>query len=84
VLGVAAYLGFLTVGFGARVLAAHISLAVFVLAFNFAYGYLITGLYWQLLFVLAATARQCTPETAQLHRRRWVSGVPRQGGPITT
>ena len=84
VFGLAAYLKFLAVGFGTRVLAAHMSLAVFVLAINFAYGYLIAGLYWQLLFVLAATARQCVLQETRPRRRRRVSGVRPQGRPLKT
>lgn len=84
VFGVAAYLRFLAIGFGARVLAAHMSLAVFVLAINFAYGYLIAGLYWQLLFVLAATARQCVPQETRPRRRRRVFGVRPLGRSLNT
>lgn len=57
VLGFIAYLAFLYKAFGPRAVAANPSLVVFVLALNFSYGYLISGLYWDLLFVLAAMAR---------------------------
>ena len=84
VFGLAAYLTFLAVGFSARVLLAHMSLALFVLAVNFAYGYLIAGFYWQLLFVLAATARQCVLQENRPRRRRRVSGARPQGRPLKT
>ena len=84
VFGIVAYLRFLTVGFGSRVLAAHMSLAVFVLAVNFAYGYLIAGFYWQLLFVLAATARQCVLQETRPRRRRRVSGLCPLGRSVNT
>lgn len=57
--GFTAYLVFLYRAFGHRVAMANLPVLVFVLTMNFSYGYLIAGLYWQLLFVLASTAR-CT------------------------
>jgi hypothetical protein len=56
-LGFVAYLTFVGRAFSLRVLRAEVPVAVFVLAINFSYGYLISGLYWQLLFVLASVAR---------------------------
>lgn len=76
IFGVVTYLWFLACGFGFRVLATHASIAVFVLVLNFSYGYLIAGLYWQLLFVLAAAARWCV--VAPVRRRRRSSLVPAQ------
>ena len=59
--GFVAYTVFLAIAFGTRVLAAQFSVLVFVLLLNFSYGYLIAGLYWHLLFLLAVTARLCSP-----------------------
>lgn len=70
IFGFLAYLRVLWVGFGGRVLRLHIALIVFVLVLNFSYGYLIAGLYWQLLFVMAATARWCVLPLGRARARR--------------
>lgn len=69
-LGLLAYLHFLRAAFGGAVLRAAWPVAVFVLALNFSYGYLISGLYWNLLFMLASIARVCVAVAPARRRKR--------------
>lgn len=56
-IGLLAYLNFLVQAFGTPVSREQWPVMIFVVAVNFSYGYLISGLYWGLLFVLAAVGR---------------------------
>lgn len=82
VVGFVAYLAFLYKAFGHRVVMANMPLVVFVLTINFSYGYLISGLYWSLLFVLASVARSTwgarrTRHSGRAHVRRRQQAVVR-------
>jgi hypothetical protein len=56
-IGFIAYFVFLIKAFGVRAIRFAFPAAIFVLAVNFAYGTLISSVYWSLLFVLASVAR---------------------------
>jgi hypothetical protein len=64
-LGVIAYLAFLANAFGLRVIKLELPLVIFILVVNFAYGQLISGMYWNLLFVLASVARFSVKQRAK-------------------
>ena len=63
-LGFVAYLAFLYRALSGPVVRAHVALVLFILALNLSYGYLISSLYWTLLFVLFAAARLTIPARA--------------------
>ena len=77
VVGVAAYLVFLYQALGHRGVWVNVPVVVFVLAINFTYGYLISGLYWALLFVLASVARD-TIGARSKRQSGWVAVRRRQ------
>lgn len=57
IVGLLFYIIFLYRGLGGRQSLSHLPVIVFILGVHFSYGYLISGLYWNLLLILAAGIR---------------------------
>ena len=83
--GFLAFLWFIWTAFGGTVLRKQPALLLFVIGINFSYGFLISGLYWQLLFVLASVAQFChaNTRTAPQAKRRRSRARPKAPLPIT-
>jgi hypothetical protein len=71
-LGMLAYLWALMKLFGRDVVVAFLPLVSFILALNFVFGFLISGLYWQWLFMLAVAARLAMNSRPKQSTRRTV------------
>jgi hypothetical protein len=67
-LGMSAFLLFLLRVFGFAVLRRQLPLFVFVLGINFVYGFLISGFYWGVLFVLASVAHHTRKQPVRVCR----------------
>jgi hypothetical protein len=70
VVGLLAYLWAVVVLFGYEVAKVSAPVLLFVLALNFVFGFLISGMYWQWVFMLAVAARLACREARRPKRRR--------------
>lgn len=81
--GLIAYVGFLYRVLSWPIVKAYPTIVLFLLALNLSYGYLISGLYWQVILVVAVIARATwsqRPQWLQMRRaskqRARTSGKP--------